>query len=184
MRTGTYSKTLKTIGRQVTHSRANHVLGPAAHTAGSGNVIFFFMSRSTSSRSWKHIMTLARFKDRLATSNTTVLIVGDGRYIEPARRLVKELKLPFRYVADNGALRRYFRVDSHRRVGRSWAMVLVDQAGVRRYCEYGSCHHRNPDLRHILAATEMVNDGLQPEDVCGSKVTRCERSPALVPLCR
>ena len=56
-------------------------------------------------------MALAKLREQLAAHDTTVLLVGDGRYREQAQQFLEELDIPFRYIADNGALRRYYNVD-------------------------------------------------------------------------
>ena len=105
-----------------------------ACTAKSNNVLFFFMRRSTSSRCWKQAIALARIHNQLAAQGITVVLVGDGRYKAQAQKLVEELNLPFRYIADNGALRRYYNVENNKSPSGEWMIVLVDGKGVIRFC--------------------------------------------------
>ena len=105
--------------------------------AKSHHVLFFFMCRSTCSHCWKKAMKLAKFNKLFEASNTTVLLVGDGRYRKQAQRFSEELDIPFRYISDNGALRRYYNVETVNGRGCRWAMVFVDDQGIIRFSKCG-----------------------------------------------
>ena len=112
-------------------------------------------------------MALAQLDDRLAANNTLVLLVGDARYREPAKRLMKKLDLPFRYVADNGALRRYYHVYSGDRGTFEGALVFVDTHGIIRFSRCGCLGHVMRDFKQFLSLVEMV-DVAQSEHIMGS----------------
>ncbi len=112
-------------------------------------------------------MALAKLKEQLAAHDTTVLLVGDGRYREQAQQFMEELDIPFRYIADNGALRRYYNVDSGIRRGCKWALLFVDGQGVIRFSKYGLLGNRSSgrvikDVSRFLSSlknSDEKNDG-------------------------
>ena len=138
-----------------------------SQAAKSHHVLFFFMCRSTCSHCWKQVMALAKLKEQLAAHDTTVLLVGDGRYREQAQQFLEELDIPFRYIADNGALRRYYNVDSGIRRGCKWALLFVDGQGVIRFSKCGLLGNRSSgrvikDVSQFLSSlknSDEKNDG-------------------------
>ena len=112
-------------------------------------------------------MALAKLKEQLAAHDTTVLLVGDGRYREQAQQFLEELDIPFRYIADNGALRRYYNVDSGIRRGCKWALLFVDGQGVIRFSKCGLLGNRSSgrvikDVSQFLSSlknSDEKNDG-------------------------
>ncbi len=131
-----------------------------SHAVKSQNVVFFFMCHSTCSHCWKQAMALAKLNDQLVALDTTVLLVGDGRYREQAQRLVKELDLPFRYISDNGALRRHYHVDAEEGRACRWALVFVDRQGIIRFGRFGMAGRFSPshglrDFKQFLWAVRM-----------------------------
>ena len=131
-------------------------------------------------------MALARFNDHLVAHNTTVLLVGDGRYKKSAQRLTEELNLPFRYISDNGALRRYYHVDVPDGRGCRWALLFVDTQGIIRFCRSGTPGHFCPglgmrDFARFLWSVRMV-DGVSEEHIMRRiQVNGCEKAVKLVP---
>jgi peroxiredoxin len=127
------------------------------------HVLFFFMCRSTCSHCWKQAIALAKLKEQLDAIDTTVLLVGDGRYREQAQWFVKEMNIPFRYIADNGALRRYYNVDSAIRRGCKWALLFVDGQGVIRFSKCGLLGNRYTgrvieDVSQYLLSMKISDD--------------------------
>lgn len=134
-----------------------------SQAAKSHHVLFFFMCRSTCSHCWKQVMALAKLKEQLAAHDTTVLLVGDGRYREQAQQFMEELGIPFRYIADNGALRRYYNVDSGIRRGCKWALLFVDGQGVIRFSKCGLLGNRSSgrvieDVSQFLSSMKISDD--------------------------
>ena len=115
----------------------NRITDARSHKLKSHHVLFFFMCRSTCSHCWKKALALSKYRDLLSVSNTTVLLVGDGKYRDQAQQLVEDLNIPFRYIADNGALRRYYHVDSVHGRGCRWALLFVDDQGIIRFSNCG-----------------------------------------------
>jgi hypothetical protein len=108
-------------------------------------------------------MALAKLKEQLAAHDTTVLLVGDGSYREQAQHFVKELDIPFRYIADNGALRRYYNVDSGIRRGCKWALLFVDGQGIIRFSKCGLLGNRCSgrvitDVSQFLSSMKKSDD--------------------------
>ena len=108
-------------------------------------------------------MALAKLKEQLGANDTTVLLVGDGRYREQAQQLVQELNIPFRYIADNGALRRYYNVDSTINRGCKWALLFVDGQGVIRFSKCGLLGNRGTgrvieDISRFLSSMQISED--------------------------
>jgi peroxiredoxin len=133
-----------------------------SQAAKSQNVVLFFMCRSTCSHCWKQALALAKLNDHLAALDTTVLLVGDGRYREQAQRLVEELELPFRYISDNGALRRYYHVGAGEGRACKSAVVFVDRQGIIRFGRFGMAGRFSPshglrDFKQFLRAIRMVH---------------------------
>jgi peroxiredoxin len=171
---GTRSYT-KVIGR------FNPAHAGRSQSARSKHVVFFFMCRSTCSHCWKQALSLARLAGELEVHNTSVMLVGDGRYKGPAQRLVKVLNLPFRYVADNGALRRYYHVDINKDQHCSWAIVLVDRQGAIRFRRLG-CPSVNVSPLNKLMSAVRIADTENPEHIMRNKpFIDCRKSVELVP---
>jgi hypothetical protein len=131
-------------------------------------------------------MALARLNDQLVTLKITVLLVGDGKYKKPAQRLIEELNLPFRYISDNGALRRYYHVDVPEGRGCSWALLFVDRQGIVRFCRSGTPGHILPGLsmrdftQFLRSIKNVYGDG--PEHIMRRvQVNGCEKAVKLVP---
>ena len=156
------------------------------HSARSEHVVFLFMCGSTCSHCWKQAMALARLNDQPGALKITVLLVGDGRYKKPAQRLIEELNLPFRYVSDNGALRRYYHIDVPDGRGCRWAMLFVDTQGIVRFCQSGAPGHIRPslgmrDFARFLSSIRMI-DRDSPEHVMRRmQVNGCDKIVKLVP---
>jgi len=155
-----------------------------SRAAESQNVVFFFMCHSTCSHCWKQAMALAQLNDHLVALDTTVLIVGDGRYREQAQRLVKELDLPFRYISDNGALRRYYHVDAEEGRACRWALVFVDRQGIIRFGRFGIAGRYSPShglrgFKQFLWAVMMVDRNRHI--MSALPIGECEKSVKLFP---
>jgi peroxiredoxin len=180
MRTYNNYLTIKRSNDDRAVRQANRNDAPSSRTAKSEHVVFFFMCRSTCSHCWKQAIALGQLNDQLRAHNTSVMLVGDGRYKESAQRLVKQLGLPFQYMADNGALRRYYHVDAASKGHCSWAIILVDRQGIVRYCRFGCPSHNLPDFPGFLAAVRMTD--LEPSrHIMGrSKLNGCDNSVELV----
>lgn len=156
------------------------------HSAKSEHVVFLFMCHSTCSHCWKQAMALARLNDQLVALKITVLLVGDGRYKKPAQRLIEELNLPFRYISDNGALRRYYHVDVPDGRGCSWALLFVDMQGIVRFCRSGTPDHILPglvirDFAGFLLSVGKIDIDNQEHVMRRMQINGCERVVKLVP---
>ncbi len=94
------------------------------------NVLLYFVCSFTCSRCWRGIISLGRLHDRLQNHHTTVLVVGDDRYLQPAARLANDFELPFSITADkDGALHREYDVHRPHLNHHSSSLVLIDKHG-------------------------------------------------------
>lgn len=186
MRTCNRYQSTRLTGYNNTSQPKHRVNEGRSHTAKSQHVVFFFMCRSTCSHCWKQAMALAQLNDRLIAHNTTVVLVGDGRYKKAAQRLIEELNLPFRYISDNGALRRYYHVDVPDGRECKWALLFVDTQGIVRFCRSGTPGHICPglgmrDFARFLSSVRMVDRDSQEHVMRRAPVNGCEKAPKLVP---
>lgn len=162
-------------------SQSNPAHVGRSRSAKSRHVVFFFMCRSTCSHCWKQALSLARFTDELEAHNTSVMLVGDGRYKASAQRLVKKLSLPFRYVADNGALRRYYHVDINNNQQCSWAVVLVDRQGAIRYRRFGCPSLKLSPFSHLMSAVRIADTDINEHIMRKKSFIDCRKSVEMVP---
>jgi len=150
--------------------------------AKSQHVLYFFMSHSTCSHCWKQAMALSKFSDYFAAHNTTILLVGDGRYEKAAKKLVNELNLPMRYVADNGALRRYYHIDAPEGQKCGWILLFVDTHGATRFCQSGCQNQSTQDFAPLLFSIRTA-DTADREHIMAwgrSQVNGCEKQAKVV----
>jgi len=125
--------------------------------AGSQHVVFYFMCRFTCSRCWRTAMVLAKLNKQLLANNTTVVLVGDDRYIEPASRLAAELELPFPLLADkHGTLRRIYGMRRPNSDCCHGALVLVDLHGAVRFGHECASAEASVNITNLLAAVEEL----------------------------
>ena len=120
-------------------------------------------------------MALAKINDLLLAKGIELLLIGDGKYKEQAKLLIEELNLPFRYVADNGALRRYYHLDANCDHSCTWTMLLVDGQGVIRFNECALPGKSTP--RRGVRAVKKYLESLNEDEVMNHIM---RRTPALV----
>lgn len=86
--------------------------------------VIYVVDRYTSSRCWRGLNRLAAIHQPLRRMHTAVLIVGDKENLASARRLAREMALPFKMT--DGA-------EQWLPPGVSERVLLLDSQGVIRY---------------------------------------------------
>jgi len=103
------------------------------------HAVLYFMCRLTCSRCWKGAVMLGNIFQRFLDHKMIVILIGDGCYFQPAKKLARSIGLPFPLLVDKkNVLRKHLDLNTTGKGCHENAAGLIDKYG--RVCyRYRGC---------------------------------------------
>jgi len=131
--------------------------------SGRRHVVLYFMPRFASSLAWRGLIALGGLFDSLQPRDIEVLVIGRGRYLQPATRLATGLGLPFLFLVDTeGKVWRLYGLVEAGNGPPPAVTVLVDKRNIVRYKYVGAPAADIVDADGLMKAIERLDFYLSP----------------------
>lgn len=136
------------------------VIASKPTTASRRYTAYLFMCRWTCSRCWRLAETLGTLEPWLNTHKIRIVMVGQRRFLPQAKKLARELQIPFKLIADDHHIfSNIFGLHQQKMHTHHLPTVLADNVG--RVCYWSRLPVRSK--RHFM---EEISSAIQGFEAC------------------
>lgn len=137
----------------------NHVRASGPSMATRHYTAYLFMCRWTCSRCWRMVMKLGALDTWLKSQKIRIVMVGQGGYLSPAKKFARELRVPFRLIADEHQIfRNIFGLHQQNIHYHHLPMILANDVGKVCYWSRLPVESKHQFIDELTAAIQGFED--------------------------